>query len=110
MILRSLLSCVLLLGSTVHAQTTAPIEIQRCLVIGPLGRAARQSALVDPIEATIVAGKWQAPHDGDELVGADGKASRWRSIMRTTDVPTVPSPARPTLKGETMRCPGLEGA
>ena len=54
--------------------------IGQCLVIEPLGRGGRSVAIVDPIEAAIVAGDWQPPKVDETVTGLDGRDHTWRAI------------------------------
>jgi pimeloyl-ACP methyl ester carboxylesterase len=103
-----LLLCILAapsLAQTTNPATTQPVSqpatraaatepakpiIGQALAIGPFGRAGggggRGPFVVDPIEASIVAGEWRAPRSDDAVVGADGKAHRWHPIQPKENV------------------------
>jgi dienelactone hydrolase len=63
----------------------ASVTFSDCLVVGPVGRAARAPLHRDPIEAQIVAGTWSAPRAGDVVTGATGPSRSWTALKAAPD-------------------------
>jgi dienelactone hydrolase len=85
-------SCLLILATLLshgpaRGQVNKPetVELRECLAIRSVGRAGRSPVHVDPLEATIVAGHWQAPKAGDKVKTADGSERTWEMIKAGND-------------------------
>lgn len=52
---------------------------EQCLVLPPVGRHRRTAFHADPLEARIVAGTWQPPKAGEEVLSSSGKPRRWHT-------------------------------
>jgi dienelactone hydrolase len=85
-------SCLLILATLLswgpaRGEENKPetIDLRECLAIRPVGRYGRSPIHVDPIEAAIVAGKWQAPTAGDKVKTADGGERTWEKIKAGND-------------------------
>ena len=74
---------VFVLASVLQAQTTQSTSdpiLGQCLVIESFNRGGRNITAVDPIEAAIVAGTWQAPKADESVTGFDGQSHKWQAI------------------------------
>jgi dienelactone hydrolase len=54
--------------------------IREVLVIESVGSSGRTPIQTDAIQALIVAGRWNAPHEGDTVVLPDGKSKTWQAM------------------------------
>lgn len=60
-------------------------QITNCLAVGPVGRYGRTPFTADPIEASIVLGRWTGPSAGTELVLPDGRTLQWQELTANQD-------------------------
>lgn len=73
----SLLTSVLSLS----AAEPAAIQLDRCLVVRPAGRASRSVIQQDGLELEIVSGRWKAPQAGDRLKRGEGDGPAWEAVQ-----------------------------
>jgi dienelactone hydrolase len=66
-------------------ETDQDIQIQKGLVIGSMGRSGRTPFHTDAIEAAIVSGEWEVPHEGDAVKRTDGTNRVWHSASAKSD-------------------------
>lgn len=55
------------------------------LVIGSVGRSGRAAVHTDAVEASIVAGEWHIPREGDKVTNPTGSEQSWKAIKADKD-------------------------
>lgn len=83
---------LLLLVSPSPAQTVVELAedadslvIREMLAVDRLSRGGRSLIVTDPVEASIVRGKWGTPVEGDVVIAADGRTATWKPISANDD-------------------------
>ncbi len=83
--MKTALSCALLTLCAVPAlaagadSAAVPLPLQQVLVLPAVGRSGRVPIASDPVEASIVQGKWKPPAAGDTVQLPDGKTAAWKA-------------------------------
>lgn len=61
------------------------LVIRELLAVDRLSRGGRSLIVTDPIEASIVRGKWKRPAEGDTVADADGRTATWKPLAANDD-------------------------
>lgn len=72
-------SAAIALGQPAESEWKPP-KIQSVLVVGPPGSGQRAVIQPNAVGASLVAGTWQSPKEGESLESSDGKALTWQSL------------------------------
>jgi len=63
----------------------APAGPVRWLVLDRVGQYGRAPVHTDPLEADIIAGRWNVPQPGDPVIALDGSVRRWQEATPAAD-------------------------